>query len=1493
MSAIWYPFDKFLSDAIRPEQRQSMDAEMKSRNLLGLAKSFIRLPVVAPALVIAVTVALLASGDVHAAQGQCKWEGGQGVDGGYPYCAQEDCIGNGGLAVCSDAQAVAGGSHTNEQLGAERWAYQMCHESGWYPSYGGRWCGAAGGDWQGNYVGCLSTPPDILNLVGNMTSDESRSKSISNSFVNSSCGEPADTGWGATYTSYNCFGGSTVEEYGIETQELRRLTYGNGENCSGTETVSLRRYREAECPLTYESRNAVNGPECVKPQPVECDDPCLMKGNPVSVATGTKFEREVDYQAAANTGLEFTRYYRSNGYYRPPGASFSPASGSISSADVWRHTYDRQFYGLSSSVYSGVMAVVQRPNGSLRVFDLNGDETTNHKGTGATLEAVSGGGWDLTLDDGEVEHYDSSGRLITITTRAGNVTTLSYTDGLLTTVTGPFGHTLALTYNDKDLLATVTYPDSGVVQYAYDALQRLTSVTYPDSTSREYQYESSVHEFLLTGIVDENDELFATFQYDSEGRVISESHAGGVHSYSFSYDAANGLTSLTDPLGTTTDFAYTAVGGMLYLSGPAQPCMDCGRWASTTHDANGNPATRTGFNGEQTVYTYDQTRNLELSRTEAYGTPRARTVTTEWHPTYRVPTKIAEPGRETTYTHDSNGNVLTATVTDTVTSESRTWIYSYNGQGQVVTIDGPRAGVSDITTLTYSSCTTGTGCGQVATITDPAGNVTSVLSYDANGLPLTVSDVNGTVTTLTYDARQRLTSSTIAGETTSIDYWPTGLVKQVTQPDGSFVAYDYDDAHRLVEISDATGNRIAYTLDGAGNRLSETVYDPFDTVTYSRTYQYDALGRLIEEQGAQGQTTSYTYDAAGNLTSQMDPLGRETVYGYDELDRLTAITDPLLQLTEFGYDALDRLLTITDPKSLTTSYGYDGLGDQGQLTSPDTGVTTYTHDAAGNVDAATDARGNTADYSYDAAGRLTEIDVPDRTLQYSYDQGPYGAGRLTEVADSQSTVTWSYDAPGRVTQRTQTVDTVTLTVAYGFDAYGRPSTLTTPSGQVIGYSYGNGRVTGLTVNGGTLLGQMTYRPFGPISGWQWGNGSTAARTYDTDGRLTGISSAGTTGYAYFLDSQIKSITADVQYTPVLTAGSTLYTVDTASNRMQSASGLDARSYSYDAAGNTLSDGTRTYTYNDSGRLATATHNGVTTSYVYNGLGERVKKSSAGVTRYFAYDEAGHLLGEYDAQGDLIQETVWLGDSPVATLRPDGSGGIDIFYVHTDHLNTPRRVTRPVDNVVVWRWQSAPFGATDAEQDPDGDQIMFAYNLRFPGQYWDEETELHYNYFRTYDPTTGRYLESDPIGLAGGINTYGYARNDPLGLYDSLGLVPFDELFLCLMGSEGVSVKGCFQDLASKALGEHRDAAELVAQELKDGAVKCGMCVARCSVQTLIGASPEEFLLTFGEEVAERYTLNMVELAAGKSGRMAVKTAIKRVTAPIDAGRLFVCTLDCD
>jgi RHS repeat-associated protein len=152
-----------------------------------------------------------------------------------------------------------------------------------------------------------------------------------------------------------------------------------------------------------------------------------------------------------------------------------------------------------------------------------------------------------------------------------------------------------------------------------------------------------------------------------------------------------------------------------------------------------------------------------------------------------------------------------------------------------------------------------------------------------------------------------------------------------------------------------------------------------------------------------------------------------------------------------------------------------------------------------------------------------------------------------------------------------------------------------------------------------------------------------------------------------------------------------------------------------------------------------------------------------------YDEAGHLVGEYTGSGALIEETVWLGDLPVATLRPNGSGGISIYYIHADQLNASRAITRPVDNAIVWRWDTDPFGTSAPNPNPQG-LGTFLYNLRFPGQYYQAETNLNYNMARDYDPATGRYVESDPIGLDGGsYSTYAYVGGDPIRLSDPTGL----------------------------------------------------------------------------------------------------------------------------
>jgi YD repeat-containing protein len=241
-----------------------------------------------------------------------------------------------------------------------------------------------------------------------------------------------------------------------------------------------------------------------------------------------------------------------------------------------------------------------------------------------------------------------------------------------------------------------------------------------------------------------------------------------------------------------------------------------------------------------------------------------------------LPTLITETTRTTTFGYDTSGNLLTKTITDTTASPnvSRTWTYTYDSFGRVLTAEGPRTDLNSTRTYTYYSCTSGAQCGQVQTVTDELGHVTTFNTYNAYGRPLTITDPNGVVTTLNYDARQRIISRSNAGETTSVTYYPTGLMKQVTLPDGSFLQYTYDAAHRLSGFTDSLGDQVAYTLDALGNHTAENVYDPSNALALTRAQVFNSLSELSQQIGSAGTaavTTTFGYDSNGNQTSISAP----------------------------------------------------------------------------------------------------------------------------------------------------------------------------------------------------------------------------------------------------------------------------------------------------------------------------------------------------------------------------------------------------------------------------------------------------------------------------------------------------------------------------------------------------------------------------------------------------------------------------------------------
>ena len=168
----------------------------------------------------------------------------------------------------------------------------------------------------------------------------------------------------------------------------------------------------------------------------------------------------------------------------------------------------------------------------------------------------------------------------------------------------------------------------------------------------------------------------------------------------------------------------------------------------------------------------------------------------------------------------------------------------------------------------------------------------------------------------------------------------------------------------------------------------------------------------------------------------------------------------------------------------------------------------------------TDARSAISTYVYDALNRVTSVaykigTTTDQTVTLTYDAGTYGKGRQTGASDANHSMSGVYDALGRVTSRSQTVGTVTRTIGYGY-TNGNLTSMTTPSGQTVTYGYNSNRqVTSVTVNSTTLLSSLTYDPFGPAKGWTWGNGTAATRVFDTDGKVTQITSGGgNKTYAY-------------------------------------------------------------------------------------------------------------------------------------------------------------------------------------------------------------------------------------------------------------------------------------------------------------------------------------------------------------------------------------------
>ncbi len=650
---------------------------------------------------------------------------------------------------------------------------------------------------------------------------------------------------------------------------------------------------------------------------------CL--GNPIVVSSGNKIEAEVDDQGAGANPLAIKRMYNS-GYYDAT-AYGAPVP--------WSMQY------LTTIVADGTLGGfgVTRPDGKVIFFVPSGSAYVGPPDFADTLTPLMTGstqtGWAyrVAADDSlETYSYSSTsptppGNLLSITGRNGQTITMTYASypppaeglpasgvSMLMQVTNQFGRQLNLTYY-QGTPATITDSQQNTTTYNYDAYGRIGSVQYADGTIKQYLYNESANTAganltnALTGIIDENNSRFATFQYNSSGQPLVSEHAGNVENYTVVYTTdGNGnilSTAATDPLNTTRTYSFTSVLGVNRLSSLAEPA-GAGSSAATkssTYDANGNLASQTDYKGNLTCYVYNQTTNLETGRVEGLApgstcpaniatyTTTANTVQrkilTQNHAYWHLPIEVAEPLKITTYAYNGDGGVYCAptsamsgaypigvlctkteqATTDptgssgfsaTPTGSPRVWKYTYNGYGQVLTAVDP---LNNTTTTTYYASTDTAHSppwyyiGDIDTVKDAVGHITTYTQYDGNGRLLSMTDPNGVITTLTYKPRGWLATKTVTqpsggAQTTTYGYDNVGQLTQVTLPDSTYIKYAYDPAHRLTTITDSFGDTINYTLDNMGNRTVEATKDPSGNLTRNVARVYDALSRLQTVTGA-------------------------------------------------------------------------------------------------------------------------------------------------------------------------------------------------------------------------------------------------------------------------------------------------------------------------------------------------------------------------------------------------------------------------------------------------------------------------------------------------------------------------------------------------------------------------------------------------------------------------------------------------------------------
>ncbi|RLU90395.1 type IV secretion protein Rhs [Streptomyces griseocarneus] len=818
----------------------------------------------------------------------------------------------------------------------------------------------------------------------------------------------------------------------------------------------------------------------------------------------------------------------------------------------------------------------------------------------------------------------------------------------------------------------------------------------------------------------------------------------------FGYDEHGRVTSWTDRNNRHYDYVYDERGRCVFESGTeghmraaieyGDPDPATGLRVTTVTDAVGH-VTRHVFNaGLQAV---------------ARISPDGAVTRTQWDRYDRPLSRTDALGHTTEFRHDEDGRLLSVIRPD---GRSTTAAYGVTGGTETVThADGT------VWRQTYDEA------GRRTSVTDPSGTTTR-FGYDEHGHPASVTDALGNVTRVTCDA--------------------TGLPVEITDPLGGTTAYRRDPFGRVTTVIDPLG---------ATTHLSWTVE-----------------GKLARRVGPDGAEERWTYDGEGNCVTHVDPLGGVTTSEYTHFDLLSARTGPDGVRYEFTHDALLRLVQVTNPQGLSWDYAYDEAGRLTTETDFDGRTLTYAHDAVGRLAARTNGLGQTVAYERDALGKVIRKDADGAVTTYAYD----AAGRLVEAAGPDGTLLYGRDRLGRV--KSETYDGRTLTFTY--DELGRRRRRVTPSGAVSSWTYdAAGRRTSLTASGHTFA--MEYDAAGREVARHFGVGLTLTQAWEPTGRLSSQTLTGpdegvvqSRAYTYRRDGAVTSagdrtfdLDATGRVTAVDAAGwSERYAYDAAGNQTQAEWPQDHPGT--DAAGSRVYAGTRLtragrvhYEHDAQGRVvlrrvtrlsrkpdvwryewdaedrvtAVTTPDGTRWRYAYDPLGRRVAKerldATGEVTERVAFTWSGFTLVEQTTESASLPNPVTLtwdhdGLHPVAQterILTSSQEEVDsrFFAIVTDLIGTPTELVDEHGDIA-WQARSTLWGTTAW---PRGSTTYTP--LRFPGQYFDPESGLHYNVHRHYDPSTARYMSADPLGLAPAPNPVAYVHN-PVTWADPLGLAPY-------------------------------------------------------------------------------------------------------------------------